>query len=180
MAIETEQKYRLNRDQADEVIAALNEFGAEFAGEDHEENIIFANDELIARNAVVRVRKIDGRSILTLKMRLPGIGGIKQQVEEETAIADPEAMIRIIEQLGIRRRVVYEKRRRTWKFRSVEVVIDELPFGLYMEIEGAITAIKEAEMLLGIEDLETEYLTYPRLAARYGTLNGDVVEARFK
>jgi hypothetical protein len=48
-----------------------------------------------------------------------------------------------------------------------------------MEIEGAITAIKEAEMLLGIEDLETEHETYPRLTARLGKQVGDKIEARF-
>jgi hypothetical protein len=48
-----------------------------------------------------------------------------------------------------------------------------------MEIEGTITAIKEAEMLLDIEDLETEHETYPRLTLRLGKRNGDVVEARF-
>ena len=81
--------------------------------------------------------------------------------------------------LGLARVLIYEKKRRTYKFRSVEVVLDELPFGLFMEIEGSLTAIKEAEMLLGVEELEVEYETYPRLTARFGTKNGSVVEARF-
>jgi adenylate cyclase class 2 len=75
--------------------------------------------------------------------------------------------------------LVYEKRRSTWRFREVEVVIDELPFGHYMEIEGPRTGIKEAEMLLGIEDLEAEQETYPSLTARLGRKTGDVIEARF-
>ena len=48
-----------------------------------------------------------------------------------------------------------------------------------MEIEGSLTAIKEAEMLLDIEDLETEHETYPRLTARVGKKKGSLVEARF-
>jgi hypothetical protein len=61
----------------------------------------------------------------------------------------------------------------------VEVVLDELPFGSFMEIEGPLTAIAEAEMLLGIEDLEVEHETYPRITARLGKLNNGIIEARF-
>ena len=57
--------------------------------------------------------------------------------------------------------------------------MDELPSGLYMEIEGAITAIKEAEILLDADMLETEPMTYPRLTAKYGVRVGDLIEARF-
>jgi len=48
-----------------------------------------------------------------------------------------------------------------------------------MEIEGAVTAIAEAEMRLGIEDFETEHETYPRLTVKHGKRIGDVTEARF-
>jgi hypothetical protein len=48
-----------------------------------------------------------------------------------------------------------------------------------MEIEGSLTGIKEAEMLLGIEDLETEHETYPRLTAQLGKKTGSMIESRF-
>jgi len=48
-----------------------------------------------------------------------------------------------------------------------------------MEIEGSITAIKEAEIFLGIEELETVHETYPRLTAEFGVRNGEVIEARY-
>ena len=57
--------------------------------------------------------------------------------------------------------------------------MDKLPFGDFMEIEGAITAIAEAEMLLDIEHFETEHETYPGLTMRLGKRNGNLVEARF-
>ena len=40
-------------------------------------------------------------------------------------------------------------------------------------------SIKEAEMILGIEDLEVEHETYPRLTARLGKQVGGIIEARF-
>jgi hypothetical protein len=61
----------------------------------------------------------------------------------------------------------------------VEIVIDDLPFGLYLEIEGSVTAIKEAEMLLDLDELEAEHKTYPILTSELGIKNGDVIEARF-
>ena len=66
-----------------------------------------------------------------------------------------------------------------YQFKEVEIVIDELPFGLFMEIEGEFMKIVEAEMLLGIENLEAEHETYPGLTAKFGVKNGEMIEARF-
>lgn len=179
MPIEIEKKYRLTDEQCDVIIASLAEYSAEYVGEDAEENIIYSGAILSKKNAVLRVRIIGERAILTYKLRLAGISEIKRQIEEETEVADPVAIQRIVIELGFSPVLIYEKRRRTWRFRSVEVVIDELPFGLFMEIEGSITGIKEAEMLLDLDDLETEHKTYPQLTGELGVKNGNVVEARF-
>lgn len=179
MALEIEKKFRITEEQREAVVAALEEFGAEFRGQDNEENIIYSSDKLVEENAVLRVRRIGERTLLTFKKRLPAISDIKHQLEEETEVADAEVLMRILAHLGIAPRLIYEKRRRTWRFRSVDVMIDELPFGLYMEIEGAFTAIREAELLLDTEKFAREEETYPRLTARSGKQNGEIVEARF-
>ena len=88
-------------------------------------------------------------------------------------------MTQILQNLGLEPKLVYEKRRRKWKFRSAEVVIDLLPFGLFMEIEGSVTAIKEAEMLLEADLLEPVAETYPRLTAIHGERLDDRIESRF-
>jgi len=116
---------------------------------------------------------------LTFKRRIENQSDVKRQIEYETEISDADATDMLIRELGLQPKLVYEKRRKTWRLRKTEIVLDELPFGLFMEIEGSITAIKEAEMLLGIEDLETEHETYPRLTAQLGNRVGTVVEARF-
>ena len=179
MAIETEKKYRLNEDERKFVLQALEECGAEFVGEDFEENILYRGGALDEKRAVLRVRKIEGKTILTYKRRIQNDFNVKQQIEHETEVSDAPEIENIIENLGFVRSLVYEKRRRTWRFRQTEVVLDELPFGLFMEIEGSITRIAEAEMLLGVEDLTTEHETYPNLTLKFGTRNGDLVEARF-
>jgi adenylate cyclase class 2 len=88
-------------------------------------------------------------------------------------------MEKIIENLGFEKNLVYEKRRQTWHFRAVEIVLDELPFGQYMEIEGSITAIAEAEILLDVENLAVENETYPHLTQRFGVQKEKLIEARF-
>jgi adenylate cyclase class 2 len=179
MGIEIEKKYRLTPEQRTEVVESLEEFGAVFVGEDLEENTLFSNDDLFARNAVVRIRRIDDRAILTFKQRIASNSDAKQQIEHESEVADAGELRSILESIGLSAALVYEKRRKTYKVRSVELVLDELPFGQFMEIEGPITAIAEVEMLLGLEDLEVEHETYPRLTAKHGKRKGAVIESRF-
>ncbi|MDI1243128.1 MAG: class IV adenylate cyclase [bacterium] len=180
MPIEIEKKYRLVPERREELKRELEESGARFVGREFEENTIYSNDRLRDTGSIVRIRKTDSRSILTFKRRVENQFDVKQQIEHETEISDPTAAESIIGELGLKPVLIYQKYRDTWNFRSVELVLDELPFGDYMEIEGSITGIKEAEILLGIEDLETEHETYPRLTARLGQRNGEQVEARFK
>ena len=179
MAIEIEKKYRLTAEQKQFVLDALREFGAEFVGEDFEENTIYTGGILIEKRAILRVRKTQSKTILTFKQRIQNEFNIKQQIEHETEVTDAEELTNIIENLGFVKNLVYEKRRKTWNFRQVEIVLDELPFGEFMEIEGSITAIAEAEMLLDIEDFETEHATYPSLTWQFGRKNDNFAEARF-
>ena len=117
--------------------------------------------------------------MLSDKCRVESQSDVKEQIEYETTVSDAKEAESILRELGLQPRVIYEKRRDIWKLRTVEVVLDELPFGSFMEIEGSITAIREAEMLLGIEEVEAELETYPRLTARLGTDIDGVMEARF-
>ena len=179
MSIEIEKKYRLTEAQREEVLERLSEIEASFEREDFEENILYRGGILDEKRAVLRVRKIGNKAILTFKQRIQNQFEIKHQIEHETLVDDPEEIENIIENLGFQKRLIYEKRRKTWRFRNVEIVVDELPFGLFMEIEGSITAIAEAEMFLDIEDLTVEHRTYPNLTAELGSPNGDLIEARF-
>lgn len=180
MAIEIEKKYSLNERQREHILENLLEINAEFKGEDFEENSIFQSDFLLENGGILRIRKTAGKTILTYKKRIRNESAVKQQIEYETEIGDADTIEKIIENLGVEKTLVYEKRRKTWRFRDVEIVLDELPFGNFMEIEGSITAIAEAEMFLDAEDFEAEHETYPGLTAKFGKRNGGLVEARFE
>ena len=75
--------------------------------------------------------------------------------------------------------LVYEKRRETWQLGKTEIVIDELPFGLFMEIEGAERNIQDVESKLAIKRLRSEASTYPQLTVKHGIDYGGVIESRF-
>lgn len=179
MAIETEKKYALSNDQREQVLENLKEVGAQYVREDFEVNTLYRGGILDEKQAVLRVRKIGDKTILTFKESIGNASGVKQQTEYETVVEKAEEIENIIESLGFEKALVYEKRRQTWNFRTVEVVLDELPFGQYMEIEGSITAIAEAEMLLDIENFTVENETYPHLTERFGVQMEKLIEARF-
>jgi adenylate cyclase class 2 len=179
MAIEIEKKYSLTADESTRVVFKLDELNAKYAGEDLEENIIYTGGFLRERQAVLRLRNVGDKTVLTYKERLPTAADIKHQIEHETEVKDFAAAAKIFEALGFTRSLVYEKQRRTWHLDGAEIVLDKLPFGLYMEIEGSVETIKKMEKLLEIENLPAEHETYPQLTAKLGTQNGQTIEARF-
>lgn len=180
MAVEIEKKYILDKKKLVELTGKLGELGAKFSYETFEENYLHRGGLLDLRPAVLRLRKTDQQTTLTYKERLGTTSVFKEQIEFETEVSNVEAMENIIERLGYKLAVVYEKHRKSWHLANVEVVLDELPFGYYMEIEGAKEDILEAEKLLGADDLVPESRGYPRLTLKFGKENqSGVIESRF-
>ncbi len=179
MSVEVEKKYRLTREQAERVSARLREIGAALCGAEFEENTLYQGAGLDPQRSALRLRRAGGRAVLTYKERDASASEIKRHREEETQVENAGALAAILAALGYRPALVYEKRREVWRVGAVEVVVDELPFGLYLEIEGEEETILEAERSLGLKETEVEMATYPELTALYGDRRNDVVEARF-
>jgi adenylate cyclase class 2 len=181
MAVEIEKKYLLDKKKIVELAARLGDLGAKFSYETFEENYLHRGGLLDLRPAVLRLRKTEQRALLTYKEKVGNNdSAFKEQIEFETEVSDVEAMENIIGRLGYTLAIVYEKHRKSWRLDNVEVVLDELPFGYYMEIEGPKEDILKAEQLLGAGDLVPESRGYPRLTLKFGkeTKTG-VFEARF-
>ena len=179
MAIETEKKYRLQPKQLAKISRRLEKLGATYAGETFERNYLHRGRLLESQHAILRLRKTDEKTLLTYKESIGTNGHVKQKIEFETEVSDVEQTEKIIEALGYRLSVIYEKRRKTFHLDDVEVVLDELPFGLYMEIEGTHKDILTAEKALGAKKLKPEIRGYPSLTVKYGRLNENVMQARF-
>jgi adenylate cyclase, class 2 len=179
MGIEIEKKYRLSREESHRLSERLRETGAEREGMEFEENTIYTGGNLERGRSILRVRMVDGQAILTYKERFPSTSSIKQQREEETRVDDAEALRAILDALGFVPALVYEKRRETWRLSGAIVAVDELPFGLFAEIEGEESAIEEAERLLELEMAAAEMATYPQLTEQHGRRTRSGIEARF-
>lgn len=180
MAIEIEKKYRVSAGLTERVRRRLTEAGAEGrGGAEFEENVIYTGPGLDPARRVLRLRRKGVSAVFTFKERDLSGSPVKRQREEETEVSDAGALASILEALGYRPALVYEKRRETWRVAGAEVVLDELPFGLFVEIEGDEARILEVEKLLGLGDAEAEHAPYPELTLRHGTKRGEVFEARF-
>lgn len=181
MPTEIEKKYRLTPEQRSALLRRLPEVGARPEGaEEFEENVLYSGPGLDPRTRVLRLRRTGRRAVFTYKERTPSDNPVKRHREEETVVADADALSAILEALGFRPALVYEKRRTTWHVAGVEVVLDDLPFGLFVEIEGEEDAIIEAEELLELSSAVAEHASYPELTARHGKTKGDMIEARFE
>jgi len=103
----------------------------------HESNLRYdlPDGSLTSNHQVLRLRK-DVNSILTYKgpSSLGETVNIRQEIE--TTVGDFAAAQRILEALGYRIAVMYEKWRTTYRLGVLEIVLDEMPFGNFCEIEG--------------------------------------------
>ncbi len=103
----------------------------------HEVNLRFdlPDGSLTADHRVLRLRQ-DVRSVLTYKG--PSAAGqvVNMRQEIETDVSDFAATRRILEALGYQVTVMYEKWRTTYQLENLEIVLDELPYGDFCEIEG--------------------------------------------
>ena len=180
MPIEIEKKYRLTKQQKRSIERKLRQLEVVPSEVEHEENSIYRGGRLELGGCVLRLRRVNGRAIMTFKQRFPGKSPIKHQQEDETKVSNPDAAHAILTALGFRVGLVYEKRRVRWNFGKAKVVIDELPFGLFMEIEASEKEIRRVEKALGADTLPAEMETYPSLTIRLGKKRNEILEARFK
>ncbi len=88
--------------------------------------------ELAGKKHVLRLRQ-DNRATLTFKRPR---GQVETREEFEIEIDDFESGRKILEALGYIVTAIYEKYRETYQIDTIQVMLDELPFGCFIEIEG--------------------------------------------
>jgi adenylate cyclase class 2 len=130
-----------------------------------ERNVRFdtPNDTLRDRFELLRLRQ-DTAVRVTFKGPSDAQSGSEARVREEweMEVSDFETAATIFERLGFPPQQTYEKYRTTFQLGDVEVVLDEMPFGEFVELEGPEAALKTVAEQLGLDwrrRILTNYLT---------------------
>lgn len=149
--LEVEVKFYL-RDQA-RLLAGLRGLDAELVSPRvFEANLRFDTRarDLTRERRVLRLRQ-DQRARLTYKGPAEAGADVISRQEIEFEVGDFAAAQRLLEALGYEVSAMYEKFRATYHLGEVEVVVDELPYGNFIEIEGPDSeAIQAAARRLGL------------------------------
>ncbi|MCY4062347.1 MAG: class IV adenylate cyclase [Chloroflexi bacterium] len=108
-----------------------------------------ADGSLTAAGIVLRLRQ-DEAVKLTYKADASVERGIVSRFEAEVEVSDLEMMDVILRRLGYAVALVYQKFRTTYTLDGAEIVLDELPFGSFTEIESDAATIERVAGRLGL------------------------------
>lgn len=136
-----------------------------------EDNWLFdyPDRRLRAAGCMVRLRTCGGRSRLTLKEKLAGMGGGEYKVrqESESELSDGDAFQHLAARLGLVVSYRYQKFRRTYRLDGLLITLDELPIGAWIELEGRPEAIDAFAARLGYGRGDYLAVTYRSLHEQF-------------
>lgn len=114
-----------------------------------EDSLLDTDDERLRRErCVLRIRSEGGKSLLTYKGPVQP-SEMKLREEQETIVADGDALLQILRALGLHVWFRYEKYREEFAAEDIVIAVDETPVGTFVEIEGGESRIHEMAEALG-------------------------------
>lgn len=131
----------------------------------YERNIRYddENGRLATQHIVLRLRE-DSRVRVTYKEPATVERGISSREEVEVEVDDFDNMELILSKLGLHPALIYEKYRTTYEFMGAEVVLDELPYGNFVEVEASnSTLIERVLKKIGLQDVKRREHSYAKL-----------------
>lgn len=176
MPAEIEAKLKI--DSPDKIAKKLGELGAEFLEEQLQIDNYFDDADATFRKSdrCLRLRRLlvgkSERFFLTYKGAKEK-NEFKKRQEVEIEVEDGNSAERLLLLLGYNKALMFEKKRRIWRFGECEVVLDKLPLlGGFVEIEGPDEEkIADVQMELGLADLPHITESYASLVAKKQIVN---------
>ena len=164
-----EIEIKLRSPSVAEALRRLKKLRAKVQNKRHfEENTLYDDGarSLQRRGDLVRLRLCQGveGAFLTYKGPPPKLlPGAKVRTEIEVHVDDPAGLDRIFRRLGLTPTYRYQKFRTVYRAGGLQVMLDELPFGCFIELEGSKRAIDTMARKLGYKPQEHVLLNYRSL-----------------
>ncbi|MBK7456262.1 MAG: class IV adenylate cyclase [Anaerolineales bacterium] len=141
----------------------------------HEVNLRFDRPDGELRNSF-RVLRLRQDAIARFTFKGPSMekeGGILSRQEIEFEVGDFDSAKQFLEAIGFQVVVFYEKFRTTYELNDTHIMLDELPYGSFIEIEGEnVESIHSIADLLGLNwDAMVKagyHALFERVAGKYG------------
>lgn len=152
------------------VAARLDELGATIKRpRTYERNLRYqdAAQTFHESGVILRLRQ-DDRARLTYKEPMDSEAatrGLHDRFEVEVVVDDYNAMHTILARLGFHAYMIYEKYRTTYHYGGAEVVLDEMPYGNFVEVEGDESTINKVLGALNLQDAHRIPHSYGQLFA---------------
>lgn len=160
-----ETEVKLHTPDLNVVQSALESLGATLSKDRvFERNVRYqdAKNTFEGKGIVLRLRQ-DNQVRLTYKSGKSIQDGITSRLEAEVTVSDFDTMDTILSLLGFQQYMVYEKYRTTYTYDGAEIVLDEMPYGNFTEIEGSIKTIETLIGKLRLDDAPRLTESYTRL-----------------
>lgn len=125
-----------------------------------------------AKGQVLRLRR-DINVILTYKGPSNIMDGVFSRTELETTMGDLETAQRVLEALGYVQILIYEKYRAVYKINDCHIMLDELPYGDFVEIESFDTStMRKMTLIMRLNFEAAVGAGYARIFENYNSKYG--------
>ncbi|MBN1974036.1 MAG: class IV adenylate cyclase [Sedimentisphaerales bacterium] len=168
----TEIEAKLKVESLKEVEDRLRGLGAEFAGEQLQEDILFddAAGTMANNDSCLRLRKqvMSGGTKYILSYKgAKEKSCFKKRREIEIEVNSGDSAKELLSALGYEKKLTVEKKRSLWRFKGCEVALDQLKLlGDFIEIEGFDEkVIDDVQKCLGLESIRHIPKSYASLIA---------------
>jgi adenylate cyclase, class 2 len=142
-----------------------------------ESNLVFDTPDhgILHSGALVRLRRVGKRGVLTYKGPSDAEGPHKSRQEVESEVEKPDAVGFVLERLGYQPVFRYDKFRTEFKrpHESGTATLDETPMGVYMELEGSPQWVDRNARRLGFTPADYIKSSYGRLWAEHRVAGGN-------
>lgn len=160
MKIDRQVKFEIN--DSNKLISNLKLKEAIFVGGNLEVTKLYDydNNSLFKRGIFVRT-KSGFRNVLTIKEKDDKKNStFLERIKNEIEIEDDEVVEYIFEKIGLNNQYIMEKYRLIWKLNDTYINLDELPFGIYLEINGSDNQINNVIKILKLDKTKMLNKTY--------------------